>query len=239
MSAFRRLDKRPVRARKPCPRPSAAMSARESLWPRLASMCTWLVVLGLSAAACQPTQKPESAAVKKSGPCMVTFRREITGIPGLIFQADAKGANCAKTQLKIAVLGADNKELYSANYASEDFEGLVYYRQVVVKSDIPNGEPEYTTEPVKDEHDVEAALVNWLDDGITTDQLPAWEAGADQPVQSEFPFLVDDNIDQPHYARIRAAALPYFTILQGPESATAFVLEDGKLLEIGQQIVAG
>lgn len=219
--------------------PSAAARARKAARRRLGLFCACLIGLGLGVAGCQPTKKPETATARKAGECKVTFRREITGIAGLIFQADAQGANCAKTRIKIQVLGPDNKQLYSQDYDSSDYEGLIYYRQVVVKSDIPNGEPEYTTEPVKDEHDVEAALENWLSDGMTTDQLPLWEAGADQPVQSEFPFLPEDNLGQAHYAKIRASALPYFTVIQGPESATAFVLEDGKLLEIGTQIVAG
>jgi hypothetical protein len=93
----------------------------------------------------------------------------------------------------------------------------------------------------KDSRAMQAKLAEWLDQKsspfATSDKLPAWATGAEQPNAGEFPFYPD--IDREAYEQIRAAKIPVFCFVQGMESQACYALRDGQLERIGVQTFPG
>ncbi len=74
--------------------------------------------------------------------------------------------------------------------------------------------------------------------GMTTANLPEWDAGAAQP-GGEFPFHPESWIDPAAYAGLRAQVAPVFAFPQGGESLAIYVLTDTGLEFAGVQQFPG
>jgi hypothetical protein len=90
---------------------------------------------------------------------------------------------------------------------------------------------------------MQTALADWMrqDQAMlaSSDKLPDWPEGADQPVSGEFPFYPETWVDRAAWADIRAAAAPLFAFPQGRESMAVYLLRDGILEPIGVQTFPG
>ncbi len=91
------------------------------------------------------------------------------------------------------------------------------------------------------------ALADWISQKNvmyqTTADLPPWQAGADQPMNGEFPFIPNpENSDTPQtWEKLRNSKTPVVCYVQGMESMGCFMLEKkaGTLTRIGTQLFPG
>jgi hypothetical protein len=87
------------------------------------------------------------------------------------------------------------------------------------------------------------ALRDWLFQSHnfkSTAELPEWKKGAEGPMNGEFPFYAEPDVDRETYERIRAEKQPVFCYVQGMESMACLGLsKDGALTKIGVQLFPG
>lgn len=69
--------------------------------------------------------------------------------------------------------------------------------------------------------------------------LAAWKKGAEGPDAGEFAFYVEEGVDRDTYEAIRKAKLPMYCFVQGMESLSCLVLQDGALMKVGVQAFPG
>lgn len=89
-----------------------------------------------------------------------------------------------------------------------------------------------------------AALRRWIDQPAparTTRDLPAWDAGADEPKAGETIFHPEPLITRAHYAELRKWGQPAVCFLQGAESEACYALDPktDTLTLIGTRTVPG
>lgn len=141
--------------------------------------------------------------------------------PRLRLEAFSDGPTCAKAVAVLAVRDSTGKVLFSDTYVTEF---------LAITSDA-------RTMP-----QMLAALGNWVNSGRTrfdNSTLPNWLAGADKPVDQEFPFTPDENITRADYLAIKTARAPVLCFVQGMESLNCLVYRNGGLEPFGIQSFPG
>lgn len=100
----------------------------------------------------------------------------------------------------------------------------------------------------KDPATMKAALLDWIDQGETTETtltLPPWEETEGQSKRAEFPFMPTEGADKAAWEQLRQAGLEMFCFPQGMESSQCLVLRPGEdgagasIEEIGLQLFPG
>jgi hypothetical protein len=184
-----------------------------------------ILVAALGLAACsaknQPASAPSATASASVG-CVGLARSvwDADAATKISFTATADGPSCANAVATLAARGADGKVLFVDVAPSADLMTL---------HDKPSAEA------------MNAGLLEWIDPknaAKTTADLPVWPKGAPQP-PGEFPFYPEDAYDQVAYEALRKQALPVFCYVQGMESLSCLVLQDGGLNKVGVQAFPG
>lgn len=136
-------------------------------------------------------------------------------------EAFSHGPSCAKAAVTIIIRGPNGTPLWvDAMPASQ----LMQFQEV------------------KNNRQMVDALRDWVSNPSTfksTADLPAWPKGADAPTAGEFAFYPDKDVDQESYEQIRAARAPLFCYVQGMESMSCVVLQDGGMTKVGVQTFPG
>jgi hypothetical protein len=144
------------------------------------------------------------------------------GSPGLTLSADTSGPTCAKAVGLLVVRDKAGDPLFTWSAPTKDIFDLM---------------------DAKTAPDMKTALAAWISNhggpGPTSDKLPEWKAGQDQPAAGEFPFMPVEWVDRPTWADIRKAKLPTLCFTQGHESLKCVVLRDGGIEDIGVQLFPG
>lgn len=185
-----------------------------------------IVPFGL--AGCSPAApEPEAVATEAGAPCNV----EVTGLAlaslsgSYTVDASASGgsADCETASLSLVLYEAGGEAIYTFEAPSDQLLGF--------------GE-------VSGASAMQAALESWAGGdwtgGLsTTADLPTWPEGTDWPEAGEFPFYVEDGIDQAAYERIRAAATLMYCHVQGRESMACLSVDESSVRKIGAQALPG
>jgi ribosomal protein L12E/L44/L45/RPP1/RPP2 len=110
---------------------------------------------------------------------------------------------------------------------------------VVVHTDELIAAQTFALNAAKTPAEMQAALAEVIGDPMTdTSNLPAWEAGAEQP-GGEFPFYPEMQTDRAAYEKLRAAKTPMLCYVQGGESTGCWLLDGAKLVKVGSQTFPG
>ena len=141
--------------------------------------------------------------------------------PRLRLEAISDGPNCAKAIAVITIRNAAGSVLFSQSYTADVLAPTSGVRTVV---------------------QMRAALNNWLKAGRDRSIhafLPNWVAGADKPVDIEFPFMPDETITREAYLAIKANRTPVLCYEQGLESQNCLVYRNGDMEPFGIQMFPG
>jgi hypothetical protein len=197
-------------------------AARESFMKRIAAL---LVLVGLAAcgpAANGPVAANKSAPATAASGCAAAARSTWVAAEGNAFSAEAytSGPTCQLAVATIVVRAAEGAAIMVEAAPTQHLFGL---------------------NEAKESGEMEAKLAEWLDQKsspfATSDKLPAWAKGAEQPAAGEFPFYPD--VDRDGYEQIRAAKAPLFCFVQGMESQACYALRDGQFDRVGVQTFPG
>ncbi|WP_152599655.1 hypothetical protein [Hoeflea sp. BAL378] len=197
------------------------------------TVCTWLAApsglrparawrrgSGAAFALCLVALVLARPGAAEAADCAVTV--EQTWLGDLHATAIASG-DCAVAGLDLIVRNGVDEVVWSASYQSGDlmgFDGI--------------GAPD----------DMRVAMEDWLGvyaEAGTTDTLPEWPQGADQPEGGEFPFYVAEELSRQDYEELRTGGFPMICYIQGRESTLCLVRRPdvGALISIGAQSFPG
>ena len=141
--------------------------------------------------------------------------------PRLKLEAFSDGPSCAKAVAVITIRNAAGSVLFSHSYIGEVLAPTSGVRTIV---------------------QMRAALNSWLQAGRDRSihaNLPNWVAGADEPVDTEFPFMPDETITRADYLAIKANRTPIVCYVQGMESLNCLVYRNGDMEPFGIQTFPG
>ncbi|MEQ1755360.1 MAG: hypothetical protein ABL973_14660 [Micropepsaceae bacterium] len=136
-------------------------------------------------------------------------------------EAFSHGPNCANAAVTIIVRDPSGAPLWVDAMAASHlmpFQGVNSNRQMV------------------------AALRDWVSNPSTlktSADFPVWPKGAQAPAAGEFPFYPEKDVDRDTYEKLRAARVPVFCYVQGMESMSCVVLQDGGMMKVGVQTFPG
>ncbi len=170
--------------------------------------------LALASVSCAPAQTSEAAAVCQAAASGAW--------QGLTVEAAASGPDCARAAATLVFRHADGDMALAEIYPSKDVMTLA---------------------AATDDAAMGVALAEWIDQTapafVTSANLPEWAVKADSPVNGDFPFYPNADLDRNSYAALRARAVPVFCYVQGMESMACLALEEGALSPIGVQLFPG
>lgn len=155
-----------------------------------------------------------------AGDCEVSVEQDWPD--GLLASAFASG-ECGLASLDLVVRNGVDEVVWSASYQSGDLMGF---------------------DDIADPDAMRVAMEDWLGayaDASSSDKLPEWPQGADQPDAGEFPFYVAEGLSRQDYEDLRAGSYPMICYIQGRESTLCLVRHPGvsALISVGAQSFPG
>jgi hypothetical protein len=139
---------------------------------------------------------------------------------GLMINAYHLGKRCGTGAVLLTVSEKDGRVLWNLTRNAGDVS-------------IFSGDGMNTDEAIKRE------LKNWIEIGLdgmkTTDALPDWSKGAEQPARKdEFGYFAGDSLSREFYLQQRAAKRPLFCTVSGMESETCIIsIGKGQVTDFG------
>ncbi|HVY84636.1 MAG TPA: hypothetical protein VG943_05860 [Caulobacterales bacterium] len=183
---------------------------------------TVAVLAAAGLAACSPAAEKQRAPAEAANGCaahVATAWRTAGG--GFAVSATTAGVDCAHATATLSMRDGESKEVYTAAASTADIMTLA---------------------PAHDVDAMQTALAEWIDpaqDVGSTKDLPAWGAGAENPLKGEFPFYPEENVTRDAYEALRAANAPMFCYVQGMESQACIAWTDGHMIKVGVQTFPG
>lgn len=180
------------------------------------------VVAAALVAACAPPA-PQAAQAPPNG-CPASAATSWFADGGVEFRVEAavSGADCAEAQAMITI---------------RDPAGDVVLSETLQASQV------MTLAGAANVAEMERRLGEWVSPAgamaDTTADLPAWERGAETPMNGEFPFYVEEGLDRAAYEALRARDSAMFCYVQGMESLACLAYENGGLRGVGAQTFPG
>lgn len=152
--------------------------------------------------------------------CEMTVKQNWLG--DLVATAVASGA-CGMANIELVVRNGVDEVVWSMSHQSDHMMGF---------DDIVGPDA------------LRMALGDWLGayaDAGSTDRLPEWPQGADQPDSGEFAFYVAEGLSQQDYEALRTGGYPMICYIQGRESALCLVRhpDASALINVGVQSFPG
>jgi hypothetical protein len=145
---------------------------------------------------------------------------------GLVINAYHLGKRCGTGAVLLTVSEKDGRVLWSLARNASDVS-------------IFSGDGMNTDAAIRRE------LKNWIEIGLggtkTTEALPDWPKGAEQPVrEGEFGYFAGDSVSREFYLQQRAAKRPLFCTVSGMESETCIIsLGKGQVTDFGGMTFPG
>jgi hypothetical protein len=179
-----------------------------------------LIAALLAAAACtRDAQQSTDAQPALANDCPAAAT---TTWESFTIAATAEGADCAQAQATLTITGANGAVAYTE---------LFPVAQVMVLAG------------AQSTADMERMLNEWISPpgaaADSTGDLPEWTANAEYPVSGEFPFYPQEGVDRASYEAIRRGDAPMFCFVQGMESQSCVMSENGAVRVIGVQTFPG
>jgi hypothetical protein len=178
---------------------------------------------GCSNNATQDEPNAETTQVDAANGCAATASAPwVAGAETLTVEGSTTGADCASAEARMALRRADGGEMYGQVFPASSIMTLAGAESVA---------------------DMERRLHEWVSPPgaalDSTGDLPEWEANAELPGNSEFPFRPYGGTDRAAYEALRATDAPMFCFVQGMETQACFWLDQGALRRIGEQQFPG
>ena len=164
------------------------------------------------------------SAEANAADCNAAARTRWAEANGYTAEAYANGSDCANAVVTLVVRGQDNRprHVFAAPAGTlMPFAGLANLAGM------------------------KRTLGEWISqDNLvlqTAGKLPDWPEGANTPLEGEFPFYVDEDIDRDAYMKARDADRPLFCYVQGMESMACVALDpaNGEMTKLGVQSFPG
>lgn len=192
-------------------------------------MRIWIMALAsLSLLACSPPaaeeQAREEAAQAVAATGCAASARAAWRAGGVEFEtmAMSEGATCADASATISIGDPTGRQVFSETYTAS---------QVMVLAG------------ASDASAMQTALSDWLDQSHAvfrdSSDLPEWRADQENPVNGEFAFYPEPTFHREAYAALRTRDAPVFCFVQGMESLSCLVWENGAFTKVGVQTFPG
>ena len=154
-----------------------------------------------------------------AGDCALSVEQSWLG--ELAATAIASG-ECSAATIDLVVRNGVDEVVWSESYQSVDLMGF---------------------EDIADPDAMRMAMQDWLAyaDAGSSDRLPEWPQGADQPDAGEFPFYVTEDLSRQDYEELRTGGYPMICYIQGRESTLCLVSHPdvNALISVGAQSFPG
>jgi hypothetical protein len=191
---------------------------------------TLMLVTALLCAACsrgddakQAEEAAAAAALAAASACnsaAATSWRVANGAD-IQITGSASGQNCATASVSLSMRDSGGRILFGEAFDAD---------QVMTLAGKTNAA------------EMQAALIEWLTPAPsmqTSSTLPAWPAGAPQPMSGEFPFYPDPGMERSAYLALRGRNAPMFCYAQGMESLGCVAFENETVTKVGVQTFPG
>jgi hypothetical protein len=186
-----------------------------------------LAIVVLALAACSPpaaeqdAASPPEIAVADNCPASASSQWN-TGNQVVAVEAVAGGEACASAHATLTFRDAEGATLYEETFEAQHVMVLAGAESV---------------------DDMRRRLNEWISPpGAAPDStrdLPEWAAGAESPMQGEFPFYPEEGLTRTAYEALRTLDAPMFCFVQGMESQACLTMQSGALRKIGVQAFPG